>query len=293
MEAVVVIGPSNARRAQLAVAVQKSPARIELRYNVADMPALIRWAEVSVTAGGSTTWERARLGLPGLVLVLADNQEAVATAIETSGVGWNLGWHHRVTETALANSLERLIYDAEARKAMSCRGLELVDGRGAERVREIMSVEKGLWFRPAGEEDARLFWEWANDPIARRWSFAPDVIRWEDHTRWFVGKLADSKCLLLVFADGDSPLGQVRFDLAGREAVISISLANHFRGKGYGTRVLRAACGEVFARPIDSVLALIRPGNEVSIRMFEAVGFRSDGEQTVRGLPALRFSLTR
>ena len=58
-----------------------------------------------------------------------------------------------------------------------------------------------------------------------RVSFSSDPIPWETHVDWYAGRLRDVHCFFYLAADeGGNPIGQVRFDLAGREAVISVSL---------------------------------------------------------------------
>lgn len=36
------------------------------------MPELMAWADLSIAAGGSTNWELAFMGLPSLVITIAD-----------------------------------------------------------------------------------------------------------------------------------------------------------------------------------------------------------------------------
>jgi spore coat polysaccharide biosynthesis predicted glycosyltransferase SpsG len=134
LEAVVVVGASNPHLSSLEEAARRSSARIDLRVNVTDMPALMRWADVAVAAGGTTSWERAAFGLPGLIVVLADNQAAIAAACDAAGLGWNLGWYADITADRLARRLEQLMWDRTARQGVADRAGSLVDGRGAGRV---------------------------------------------------------------------------------------------------------------------------------------------------------------
>ncbi len=50
---------------------------------------------------------------------------------------------------------------------MSDRGRALVDGRGAERVVSVLKKDS-LSIRLAQDEDCKLLWEWANDPVSAR-----------------------------------------------------------------------------------------------------------------------------
>ncbi|MFN9054465.1 MAG: glycosyltransferase, partial [Pseudanabaena sp.] len=51
------------------------------------------WAEIMIAAGGSTNWELAFMGLPSIVITIADNQKAIAAELDRQGAIINLGWH--------------------------------------------------------------------------------------------------------------------------------------------------------------------------------------------------------
>ncbi len=133
LEAVVVVGGSNPHYEQLRSASQKSRFPIYLKRNVTNMPDLMAWADVAVTAGGSTCWELAFMGLPSLIVILADNQWSSAKKL--SGVsGRNLGWHKDISTTEIAAAVSELITSTQTRSEMVKRGQELVDGKGIARV---------------------------------------------------------------------------------------------------------------------------------------------------------------
>ena len=81
MEVRVVVGPSNLHLKALRHVVQPSSRSFQLLTDVNNMPELMAWADVAVSGGGSTCWELAFMGLPALVLVLAQNQQEIATAL--------------------------------------------------------------------------------------------------------------------------------------------------------------------------------------------------------------------
>jgi UDP-2,4-diacetamido-2,4,6-trideoxy-beta-L-altropyranose hydrolase len=72
LEGRIVIGPANPHLALLKKAIG-GESRLHLLTEVADMPHLMAWADVSISAGGSTCWELAYMGVP-MVMVLSDNQ---------------------------------------------------------------------------------------------------------------------------------------------------------------------------------------------------------------------------
>ncbi len=114
---------------------QGSP-HIRALGNVENMADLMAWADVAVSAGGSTCWELAFMGLPNVILVMAENQRANAQGLAAAGVSVGLGWHQDVTVKEVAGAVTELLGDVDRRREMSQRGQALVDGRGPQRVIE-------------------------------------------------------------------------------------------------------------------------------------------------------------
>jgi|688.fasta_scaffold230594_2 UDP-2,4-diacetamido-2,4,6-trideoxy-beta-L-altropyranose hydrolase len=134
LEAVVVVGGSNPHYENLKMAVQDSRYPIQVQQNVTNMPELMAWADMAISAGGSTCWELAFMGLPSILLILADNQRAIAQKLATLNLAVNLGWHQDVTIEEIGLALRESIGDRPKRETMSKRERELVDGNGARRV---------------------------------------------------------------------------------------------------------------------------------------------------------------
>lgn len=67
------------------------PWSTEVVVNVNDMARRMAEADLAIGAAGSTSWERCCLGLPTLMLVLAENQQAIAGALHNAGAALCLG----------------------------------------------------------------------------------------------------------------------------------------------------------------------------------------------------------
>ena len=134
LEVIVVIGGSNPHYEVLQKEVTDSRLSISLQRNVSNMPELIAWADLAIAAGGSTNWELAFMGLPSLVITIADNQKAIAAELDRQGVIINLGWHQDVTIDKIGVAVQKLIGDHDKRETMSKEGQKLVDGNGTRRV---------------------------------------------------------------------------------------------------------------------------------------------------------------
>ena len=97
----------------------------------AGMPDLMAAADLAICAGGSTMWELACMGVPFIPIVIADNQRQAAAAMALDGYR---AIERAAVERELPAIAAALAADAGRREALSRRGRQLVDGRGAERV---------------------------------------------------------------------------------------------------------------------------------------------------------------
>jgi len=241
------------------------------------MPEIMTWADIAISAGGSTSWELAFMGLPSLLLVIAENQRTVSQKLDEAGVSLNLGWHDKATISTIVRAVEGLMKNQKMRKSMSIKGRSLVDGSGGL---EVVKALKNSYvtFRQVREEDCRFVWEWANDPDIRAVSFSTDPINWENHVHWFTENINDDAQSFYILLDSDNePVGQVRFAKNGKEAVISVSIGQKFRGKGYGTQGIRFTSEELFrVTEISSIRAYIKPENSKSVRAFTRAGFHQE-----------------
>ena len=90
-----------------------------------------------------------------------------------------------------------------------------------------------LRIRRATRADCRMYWEWANEEAVRAASFSSEPIPWETHVAWFEKRVEAPDCRLYLACDpAGRPVGQVRYELEGDEAIVSISIPAEHRGKG-------------------------------------------------------------
>jgi UDP-2,4-diacetamido-2,4,6-trideoxy-beta-L-altropyranose hydrolase len=295
LEVVAVVGPANPHIESLTEIAAAAPASMRLEKNVADMPSLMAWADAAVGAAGSTSWERAFMGLSSLVVVLAANQEPLAKALSAAGVAGDLGSADCLNVAELASRLRSLMQSPTERREMARTGRQTIDGDGARRALMQLRDER-LRLRSATAADCELVWRWANQPEVRARSFNSEPIAWDSHVAWFGKKLQDPGCQIFIGINGeDSPVGLVRFDACGPDAVeIGVSVSDEFRGQGLGAILLQSAVAELLRTTTTSIVyALIKPDNQASVRIFEKVGFRLTGTRTVANCKALEYAYSR
>lgn len=134
LEGVVVVGPSNSSVEMIGAAVQASGVSLRMETDVRNMPELMNWADIAVASAGTISWEFAFMGVPALLLVLADNQQAIASSLDGAGAAINLGRGPDVSAEAIASAVAGILRDPERMARMAERGQSLVDGQGASRV---------------------------------------------------------------------------------------------------------------------------------------------------------------
>jgi len=148
-----------------------------------------------------------------------------------------------------------------------------------------------LSFRSAVIGDADLYYKWAQDPIVRRNSFQQSSISYEDHIKWFTGKLAGNACKFYLFFNSDVPVGQIRIDIHPHEAVISLSIDEVFRGMGLGKEMINMACIDFWkSSKIKTIVAYIKQNNVASYKIFEKAGFGSFEKIIMSECPAFRLT---
>lgn len=127
--------------------------------------------------------------------------------------------------------------------------------------------------REATAQDARMLFEWRNDPATRRNSLTSEPVSWEGHVAWLERVIVDPDRALYVAEDDRGPVGTGRLDDDPPPPVISITIAPERRGEGLATELIQALA-ELRGPP---VVAIVEPGNERSLRAFEGAGFRRAG----------------
>ncbi len=253
----------------------------------ADIHRLMVACDLAIGAGGGSAWERCCLGLPTIMVGIADNQSDVAAALAEAGAAIDLGPAPTVTAEMIAQSLCDLASNVAHRREMSSRAARICDGLGARRVAGALAP----WFardgmpvtlRPVGMADAELMHHWQQIPAVRRHTPNPAPPSWETHLGWLESRLADTAAgpFSIIVKDGKD-VGVLRLDRFSRGAhrhhleadalKISIYLEPDSHGQGIGTAALDAARFLVTQAPF---YAEVLPGNAASHRLFKRAGYR-------------------
>ena len=118
--------------------VSEHAAQITQHGFLEDPAPLLRHMDIAVGAAGSSALERCCLGLPSIIVTIAQNQELLASSLQAAGCVRYLGSISEVDALQIAATLSKLHSDPAEISAMGRHGLHLVDGNGASRVADRM-----------------------------------------------------------------------------------------------------------------------------------------------------------
>lgn len=266
----LLLGKAYEHFESLQNALENYPHPYFIHRDVQNVLPLFQQVDLAISAGGITVWELASVGVPMVLIKIADNQERTVNFIKEQGLAYVLG---DVVEGL--NSLE----SKEVRAKLSKQLQALIDGKGVLNLTDaLINLSKELLkvceikITPYMQEST-LLWQWRNDPVTRAMSKKDHVISLEEHQKW-LGNLKDSHFLFgfvnLV------PIGVVRLD----DSLVSINVNPQFRGKKLGEGLLKKACEyATHTLQLKKLHAEIKKENVASIKIFEKVGFRLQSEK--------------
>lgn len=141
LQVTVLMGAKNPHFNKVQFFLKDFDLKVNLIKNVTDVSEYLAWADLAIAGAGSTSWELSFMGLPCLVLVLADNQHLIADKLERVGAALNLGWYNTVSFSDISQALNSLA-NSKSLANMSKIGRDLVDGRGVDRVSRKLTLSQ-------------------------------------------------------------------------------------------------------------------------------------------------------
>lgn len=246
--------------------------------NAEGMRELMMESDLAISAAGQTINELALTGLPSVIFKVADNQtNNISGWREIGFIDGFIDATEEWSEEDLTKAISKL-QDCCVRRNISNKGMSQIDVKGTHRIMKaslLAYYNLSLNVRLAKNIDMLPLFNLANDPVVRKNSFSTKPIALDEHKRWFSGTLLNDKRRLFVIYDSENLVGQVRFDIDGDCAVISISVTVAYRGFGLASMILEKSLG-IF-HDLDSyvskVYAYVKNDNIASRNSFVHAGF--------------------
>jgi spore coat polysaccharide biosynthesis predicted glycosyltransferase SpsG len=107
--------------------------KTEVRVGVSDMARLMAESDLAIGAAGATSWERCCLGLPALIMVLAENQQANVRALEKAGAAIWVKDQDDI-RNQIAATVSKATNSRPVLHALSVAASRVTDGTGTQSV---------------------------------------------------------------------------------------------------------------------------------------------------------------
>ncbi|MGE5701490.1 MAG: UDP-2,4-diacetamido-2,4,6-trideoxy-beta-L-altropyranose hydrolase [Clostridia bacterium] len=139
----VVVGVGNPAKEQVKQFCSEMP-NTNYHCQIENMAELMMLADLSIGAGGSTTWERCYLGLPTIIIMTASNQVETTKALAKNQIVWNLGFHSDVTVEEVRNALREVLKHTEKVRELSFKAKKFLEReRNDDLIRTLLGVNDG------------------------------------------------------------------------------------------------------------------------------------------------------
>lgn len=263
----VVLGLSAPHLQQVQVLANRLKYPTQVLTDVDNMAELMANADLAIGAAGSSTWERACLGLPSLLFCLADNQRASVESVSNQGAAWFMR-----DMSQLGYALSLLMNMPERLTQMQRLANQLTQGLGTVKVTQWL-LQTPLTLIQVSLEDSQTLFEWRNHPSVRSVSLQQEVLQFEAHQQWVASSLVNPNRVMWMAYCGDSKIGMIRFDRShelSREAEVSLYLAPTQQGKGLGKQLLTAGEQAILRQwsNIERIKAQVLATNQASVNLF-------------------------
>ncbi|MGD1875918.1 MAG: UDP-2,4-diacetamido-2,4,6-trideoxy-beta-L-altropyranose hydrolase [Kiloniellaceae bacterium] len=289
----VVVGAGCPWREEIAARVAAMPG-VRLHVGPNDLAAMMAQADLAIGAAGTSSWERCCLGLPTVMLVLADNQLENARQLSAARAVRLVDGAAGDLADAIAAALHDLDADREALQDLSTQAAALCDGLGARRTRlsllppQPTKDGRGVTLRLAGTHDEATLLHWQQQPAIRNLARNPRIPTPAEHRRWFAERLHADDCFITMIEHGDAVAGMLRLDRvkdseAPEAFEVSIVVDEAHRGAGVGLGALKQIRAWL---PEVAFHAETLPRNTVSISLFRTAGYTQVAEHLLHCPPA-------
>ena len=121
----VVAGPGNPHKSDLERICQFL-SNANFHFQPSSLAKLMAAADLSIGASGTMAWERCYLGLPAIIMSIADNQNNICEILEKKGAAIYLGKQGKVRIRSIVDAINFALNNPELLRKMSRQSLEIM-----------------------------------------------------------------------------------------------------------------------------------------------------------------------
>tara|TARA_B110000196_G_C21153376_1_gene671339 strand:+ start:5831 stop:6955 length:1125 start_codon:yes stop_codon:yes gene_type:complete len=123
--------------------IVEARALTSLYMNIPHLADLMVRADLMIGAGGSTTWERMCLGLPSIVISVADNQTPINISLMNEGYINYIGSKNEVSSSLIKQSISNALANPRKLQRQSELMKQFVDGEGIKHISNYLCKFRG------------------------------------------------------------------------------------------------------------------------------------------------------
>lgn len=232
--------------------------RFKVHTHVTHMETLIYEADYAIAASGTSIWERCCLGLPSILMKVADNQTTL---------------YQTFIERNLAKDLRALPSIFEEPYSFSTL-FDVTDGLGCNRVFCALTQKSAITFRAIQPSDKALLFQWQQEKDLRKYCLHPRPPTWETHEAWFEERIIQKESPFWMIQHHHVPCGVISLLYRPEQEAFELGwyLSHAFQKQGLGSQAVYLAAQLLWPHPIT---AFAKKENCASQKALHKAGFQS------------------
>ena len=267
MNITIVMGKSAPRLESIRAKADALPYKIVVKADVDNMAEIMANSDIAIGAAGATTWERCCLGLPTILIVIADNQIDTARNLDAINAIQLINNSHQ-----LPGNIDSIL---QSINKMSLVSSSIVDGKGSTKVAKFIASKENyidsFFMRPAELVDTSFAYSVQTKEI-RKYFINPEIPSLDQHNEWFQNIINSLTSQLFILMLEAHKIGVLRVDnIEGGELEVSIIISPSYGGRGLAKQALKKIESLMPGRILK---AIIHKDNITSKGLFLQAGFR-------------------
>jgi RimJ/RimL family protein N-acetyltransferase len=250
-----------------------------------EMKNIMLKSDIAITAAGQTIYELMATKTPFIPIKVVENQSLNIEGLKKLNlIGVEIEYNSLLLNEKIVKEFERM-RKFDIRKELSNEYEKIIDGLGSKRIIDALIQEdtvSNYLLRKVRKEDIRGTFQLSNEDYVRKYSLNKEKISWNTHVNWFNRMLNSDNDVFYVVTDCSNKfLGQIRYKVENKTAIVSISLSKSIMNKGLSKGFLKQSLDLLTSERnyLDNIVAFVSDKNIASKRLFEKIHFVLDENQ--------------
>ena len=267
----IIVGAGYEYLSQLQEYKNKYSDNMTIVANTNEMAREVSECMFAVGAGGGSLLERAALGVPSIVVSIAENQSTMGLEYERLGAGFFI--KEILSDKGKAKLVSSVLSCIDIKKInrLSMVNRNIIDAKGLDRIfSNLVRAFHLLYFEKAVNLDCQFIFNCRYEKVNQFFYIDKNIPSYEEHTNWFKNSLLNCSIEHYIFKIGSKKIGYVRLDKKEEYYDLSIYISPGYRGFGFASFFLNKILEDF---PTRQFSALVHMENKQSMKAFEKANF--------------------